>query len=130
MSQDQPAQATVVRPKRPVVVLFFVGLSLIVAAGSVYAVVTGRLAWPFPVLAAFSCVYTAQGVWRLREWARLLAIVLIVAGLIVVACGVPSYWEHTIIPIASLLGLVCSVPLLVPLALLLYWFLSNEEYFQ
>lgn len=127
---DQP-RAEPDRPNRPVVVIVFTALLLIVAALSVVAVGRGGLRWPVLVLvAAVVCVITAQGVWWLREWARWVAIFVLVVGMVVIALGVPNYWSHTIVPIAPILDIVCVCPPLVPLGLLIYWFLSNEEYFQ
>ena len=95
------------------------------------AVVRGSWQWPIPVLAAVVCVVLAQGIWRLREWARWVIIFLLGLSMVGVICGVPGYWwQQRILPIAGVLAIICIFPPLVPLALLLYWFLSNEEYFQ
>lgn len=119
------------RPERPAVVMGFVGLLLIVATFCVFAVVRGSWQWPIPVLAAVVCVVLAQGVWRLREWARLVTIFLLGLSMVGVICGVPGYWwQQKILPIAGVLAIICIFPPLVPLGLLLYWFLSNEEHFQ
>lgn len=129
-AMDQPTQAEPDHHSRPAVVIVFTALLLIVAAVCVYMVVRGSLRWPVPVLVAVTCVITAQGVWRLREWARRVAILLLGLGLFAVALGVSSYWEATIVPIAGLLAIICVCPPLVPLGLLLYWFVSNDECFQ
>ncbi len=127
---NQSLQEEPEHPKRPAVVIVFTGLLLILAAICVFAVVRGNLRWPVPILAAIIFVITAQGVWRLRDWARRVAILFLGLGLFVVPLGAEGYWSATIVPIADLLAVICTCPPLVPLGLLLYWFLSNEEYFQ
>jgi len=127
---QQPAQPKPDRHSRPEVVIVFTALLLIVAAVCVFGVARGIWRWPVPVVVAVTCVVTAQGVWHLKEWARRVAILLLGPGLFAVAFGVPAYWTTTIIPIADLLAIICVCPPLVPLGLLLYWFLYNEEHFQ
>lgn len=128
---DQPTLTEPAHHKRPAVVIVFTGLLLILAAFCVFAVVKGSLRWPTPVLVAVISVTTAQGVWRLREWARWTAIFLLGLSLFVAPLSVAGYWwAQTIVPIAGLLAIICACPPLVPLGLLLYWFLSNEEHFQ
>ena len=127
---DQLPQAEPAHPKRPEVVIVFAGLLLILAAAGVFAVAKGSLKGPAPILAAVIFVITAQGVWRLKKWARLVSICLLGLGLFAVAINVPAYWEATVVPIADLLSILCVCPPLVPLGLLLYWFVSNDVCFQ
>lgn len=127
---EQPAQGDANRHDRPAIVIVFAGLLLILAALCVFAVARGSLRWPAPILAAVIFVITARGVWQLRYWARQVAIILLGLALFIVPFSVAGYWEATIVPIADLLAIICACPPLLPLGLLLYWFLSNEEYFQ
>ncbi len=73
---------------RPAVVFVFVGLLLLLAVVALGVSTFGRddVNWPVPVVAAVICVLIAQGVWRLREWARLTAIFLLGLSLL----SVPS----------------------------------------
>ena len=82
----------------PAVVIVLTGLLLLLAALCVLAVVRGSWRWPWPALAAVIFVITAQGVWRLREWARWTATFLLGLSLFVVPLSVMSYWwgaDHT-----------------------------------
>ena len=116
---------------RPIVVIFFAGFLLLLAGLCVFSVVRGSVRWPAPLIAAVICVIMAQGIWRLREWARLFTILLLGVSLFVVPLAIAGYWwAQRIVPIADLLAIICACPTLVPLGLLLYWFLSNEQHFQ
>jgi len=116
---------------RPIVVIFFAGFLLILAGLCIFVIVRGSVMWPVPVIVAVICVIMAQGIWRLKEWARLFTIFLLGVSLFIVPLAVAGYWwAQRIVPIADLLAIICACPPLVPLGLLLYWFLSNEEHFQ
>lgn len=128
---DQPTQTESDHHERPVVVIVFTGLLLTLAAGSVIAVAIGSLRWPVPVLVAVICVILAQGIWRLREWARLVTAFLLGASLVVVPLAVAGYWwAIRIVPIADLLAIICACPPVIPLGYLLYWFLSHDMEFE
>lgn len=128
---NQAPQAESEDLDRPMVAVFFSALLLAVAGICIYAVVRGGARWPLPVAIASVCVIMAQGVWGQKEWARAFSVLLLGISLFVVPLAIMGFWWRVeIFPFADLFAIICACPTLLPLAYLMYWFLSNEHQFE
>ena len=144
---DRPARPVreavpVGQPKRPATVTVYVALlGLVIAGCGVWAVMMLRIhqgAGDYLVLLGLGALavpffFLARGLWRLRDWARI--VTLINLGLLWLGVPMQLYYIQVQLDqvgywVAISSPLLCFMPIVGGLPYFTYWFAANRRYFS